>query len=1121
MATFNPDNFKIFNTNEMNTVNYYSMGYSGGNFRLDAPQIPNFYSFVASPASINYCMVEKKTDFFKLLWDFDIPDKKGEWDEFISITDFNIFWNDIIETLIKVMKEYINEPDNKFRYIYSDRKDKKYKLHIYFPDIVIDRSYAIILANELIRELKECKKYDEKLIDKLVDKSIFKENGIRLLFQRKKGETGYYKINIEKSTYKNIPESREDQLRLTSIRTGSQGINFKTVLDPDMGVPKFETKIDQHTIINNKNKLERKIDEHMYSIQPKKIQEGPNSNVDIIKKNVYDMNLVRALAHNLKYSGPTDRLVDYSKWRDFIFLCRNYGWKELAHEISRKVPSKYDKKEVERLLRTKPKTKLHTFGSLMFWSKSDNEEEHNKILEKFPPSIMQPLTYTSQNSFKKVATTVYEKRYVDDLNVNNYDSFIVKSATGTNKSGCVIKAIDQLIREGKANSVTCICSRVVLVANLFGRFQAEIDVDGKKIKPDLKIAYYKDIDPKKLYKEKRIIITPDSLIRMTDPQTYKVEVPDILFIDEIESLFNYVCTADTINNTRKQIFTLINHLIKNAKYIFCVDSNVTSFVCEYIKSLRKNNKFDIIYNTKKTSATNYYLLNEECMWEKQLLAHINEGKKIFICADSKTKCDEMMSKLKDKVKCMIYTCDTSDKDKYDLRNVNDLWVLYDVVICSPTILYGIDMNVIHFDYVYGFYNGTIDCNSVYQQINRIREIKSGEVYIHFSQLFKSIHPLPVGKESISNYLLRYREEFDEIIEKLLDDEEYDRLKDDRFTSMYIHFLKKTHKCKNNYEIQLCKHLTEFGGSVYKKQYILTPKVIKEKETHKEEKTKLKDELNTIIIDKLVKSSEMISKASEISLKKRKTEEDNIILKASNICYKTGLKKLDSEVFEGMKHLKCVDKMHESKIFLLNEQYQKAQLTSAPIDVKYEKLYKMKSLIDSGLKIFFKDGLLSDKKITIATGDNRPEEERTKDKKAMDWFTKNKEDIIFCFSSVRSNRLPKDRMQVIKMLDKMMNDFFGGFVRLNISERQEKRVKGVKYGMHEVDISQTKYIELLLLKHFFSFDAEALNKIKKSFANDECTHVNLHGYKTIGDIIRNKEEIKRMHETRAEDFVFAD
>ena len=71
-----------------------------------------------------------------------------------------------------------------------------YKLHLYFPNIILDNKYGQTIRLKLIDYLKADNIYDltDAQLNDIIDKCVFSQNSIKLLFQQKKGETRYYQL---------------------------------------------------------------------------------------------------------------------------------------------------------------------------------------------------------------------------------------------------------------------------------------------------------------------------------------------------------------------------------------------------------------------------------------------------------------------------------------------------------------------------------------------------------------------------------------------------------------------------------------------------------------------------------------------------------------------------------------------------------------------------------------------------------------------------------------------------------------------------------------------------------------------------------------------------------------
>nr|QBK88687.1 MAG: DNA primase [Mimivirus LCMiAC01] len=358
-------------------VNYLSMGINSGNFNI--PNSNKLYHFIIknnkpNPKAMYYCFVEKKTPYYILFWDFDINDKTNKHKiscmlDYFNDNEINFrkFWKYIIKYIIKALQYYISGEDDLYEYIYSNRSDKiKHKLHIYFPNIIVNNEYALTIRNKALEYVRNNNIYNipEKYLNQILDGSVFKANGLRLMYQSKSKilngtfQHNYYKINKKKSTCKNISDDKVKQLQLVSLKCDASNINFRKKIVNGIVL------IDKDVIINHKKKAN-------FS----KVMHGNK----VLLKDTYDQEYIRELAYNLSAT----RLHYYNTWLSLMFLFGNYGWCDLAHEISKK-DNKYNKYYINKLMQNGCATEdPYTVSSLEYWSHVDNPEQHLKIIQKY------------------------------------------------------------------------------------------------------------------------------------------------------------------------------------------------------------------------------------------------------------------------------------------------------------------------------------------------------------------------------------------------------------------------------------------------------------------------------------------------------------------------------------------------------------------------------------------------------------------------------------------------------------------------------------------------------------------------------------------------------------------
>lgn len=1069
----------IYTTKNTQNANFFSMGKVKGSYEFDSKAVNDLHKFVASGKASQYCFVERKTVYFKLLWDLDMSDKLFDRME-ENKTDFDKFWKFVIEKMVSVLRIFIKGDDKTFQYIYSDREDIKHKLHLYFPNIVLNCSQAMALREKVIEKLAKNNTYKLTKADyeSILDRCVFQANGLRILFQAKPGNRkSAYKINKEKSTVNIATDDKVQHLELTSIRTNNQTHNVEFNLS--------ENDFAHITEIQEAKKVTQR-----RMVKEGKENEIDKEDLDVLLTTEYGMKFVESLANNLSMT----RISTYDTWLKFIFLCRNYGWKDLAHKISKKDKTGYNEKAVNKRLRETATGNPITIASLIKWSKTDKPVEHEKIWQDRERDnlIMEKIICAeTEKTFEDYADHTYEEKYVQVLDYNAHDTFIIKAATGTGKTETIIKTIRNIVKDDKnANSklsITVLASRIVLAENIAGRFKAR-SADGDYT--ELNMNVYTDIENKSgLKNERRLIQTPDSLSHMIDDEG-RVIYPDILFIDEIESLYNYVITSGTLKERRRLVFTILNAYIKNAKWVFLVDSNVTTKMCDYIKKLRGGKNVQVIFNRKKTNETTYHLVPNDADWMGRLVQYVNDGKKVYVGSDSKAMTDQLEERFKSYKKVKVYNSDTDDESKKALGDVNKVWKEYDIVICSPTILYGVDFNQKHFDYIFGFYQATIEASSVYQQLNRVRETTSKEAYVYIDKRFTSSHPMPTTAEKIQKYLFRYSECNMNIITQLsLDETEPCTLAENLFNELFIHFEIEKNKCTNDYIQQLATYLKEFGGKFYKLSPRPMSKEVKQKITQesKEIKIRVKTRINNTLIEKSKKRNE----AKGLMNKQSKTTEEKTTLDANKLCTLLNLTELDENILEALGHKKNAETLVNSFTYF---HVSKGDNIDNSVAVDAMK----KSLIKSANELLWgSDGFLSTKEMYVLQNSKLSDEQ-------IRWWSKNKKDVIRCFGRIRIGDSGKfSKAQLFNVVNIINERYFGGFVTETKPMLKQRMINGKRQGYRVSKIDNHKWIELFLNSKS-QISVEVLNQLKP-YSAVKCAYADLHKNRkeTIGEMIAER------------------
>ena len=160
-----------------------------------------------------------------------------------------------------------------------------------------------------------------------------------------------------------------------------------------------------------------------------------------------------------------------------------------------------------------------------------------------------------------------------------------------------------------------------------------------------------------------------------------------------------------------------------------------------------------------------------------------------------------------------------------------------------------------------------------------------------------------------------------------------------------------------------------------------------------------------------------------------------------------------------------------------------------------KVIKQMNYIRQLISLFWKnDELLSTQTIRVLADKTKfPKEQKL-------FFDKNKKELQITFDSLKRKTAPNNSFKLVDWLGNMLDEFFGGFVSLNISDRKHKMVCGERFQYYNISINCTDYIELMLNGYKNVVDKKKLDKIDKNYGNMECSYKCMHNCEHISDLI---------------------
>jgi hypothetical protein len=659
------------------------------------------------------CLVENKTQFYVLNFDFDFKYEKypeiyqGFTTQHEEITLY------IIQSIIKVLELTLNLKKKQLEYVWAE-KTQSIGYHIYFNSIITNKQLHQYIFNETIKLILMDKKYPIVLINQIFDACVSKANGLRLFYFKVNGD--YYYPSQTKSTLKFDPEPSK-HFHLCILNTNYSNYNFDLKISQELiekSICILDTKIKNKDIKNDKLKpdLEYLTDFISLDLEDKK-------------------DLFIGLTNILKI----ERIDDYNNWISLVFLHRNYNLKDNIIKISSK-SKKFDSKAskiIENIFNGKTKTNSNpiTLGTLISWAKKDNLAETNKLFGKYFLTLKLDIKSIDEILLSKTdikpnwneSTQYISSNAIEDIikaiNEDKTNCVGAHSPTGTGKTTMCNKIIHNQIKSNPNYKILSVITRRSMSACHLNAFNTSDS--------PIKFSSYLD----------ESIETMDYFISSLEFLSNVSETYQIVILDEVNSLINYFYSS-TLSNRRLQCVANLIRILDKAKLIICVDANITDMVWTMLKQMEKKiyyykntfqNKKDIPLNIY--SCCKYNEDNNLITWCEKLIIskYISKSKSCLILTDSK----EITDKLK-----LIFIKSNSNEDYYriftrdegtleDMKNINKVGIDR-LLLASPKILYGIDLTI-EYDEIFLIYRRTsglmsLDALGMCQQIGRARKTKA-------------------------------------------------------------------------------------------------------------------------------------------------------------------------------------------------------------------------------------------------------------------------------------------------------------------------------------------------------------------------------------------------------------
>lgn len=700
------------------------------------------------------CLVENKTKYYKLFFDFDYKYEKypkeyeGFLDKHDEITEY------ILLKIIDTLNETINLTKKELEYVWAGKKISAGH-HVYFPNIIVDKSLHYYIFENTMKKIKNDKKYPLTLIDKIFDECVSKANGLRL-FYFKCNNDYYYPIK-EKSTF-NIDEDPIKHFYLCIINTNYSEYNNNLIISQDVIYKNIFVLNEKQKLKDDKKSLGKDEIEYVTDIKT----------LDLDDKKYLFKELINVLDFK--------RIDSYQSWISLVYLHKTYGLQEEITELSSK-SKKFDDKAKQTIKDIFEDNKIVknkiTIGTLIKWAIEDCPSEAYKSLYKYrillkfhvksidsilkklniEPNLSEKSEYISKNAIEEMCTQIK----------NKVKLITMMSPTGTGKTTAINKLIDYYCELKPNAKILSVITRRSMSACHISSFNTK---DSKK-----KFVSYLDNEYESL---DYFITSLENLVRVDEEY-------DLIILDEVNSLINYFYSSTLQNKRLRCITTLLNLLIKS-ELIISVDANITDIVFTFFNQLGKQMFYYVnSYQNKKDIPFNIFY-SQTYSEDKNLISfcdkfiieqYIKKNKKCLILTDSKETTD--------KLKLIFYKHNSND-DYYrffnreqgtleDMKNINKVGI--NRLLCaSPRWIYGLDITI-EYDEIFIIYRYTTGLESMgalemIQQISRARKTKVVNLLAldpKACRLYNSYVDFEKNKKRQEEYINGYTKYQDELCKK--------------------------------------------------------------------------------------------------------------------------------------------------------------------------------------------------------------------------------------------------------------------------------------------------------------------------------------------------------------------
>ena len=243
---------------------------------------------------------------------------------------------------------------------------------------------------------------------------------------------------------------------------------------------------------------------------------------------------------------------------------------------------------------------------------------------------------------------------------------------------------------------------------------------------------YLDLPIGQLDKVDALSITVDSLYKLkTAANRY-----DCIFIDEARQVMNHALAAATCKQHRQEILMSLMYFIRSAKRVIIADAHLDDNTIDFFRAMRPAGEAPLIIKNEYKNPSRdvyYYQGSDSSAIVAKLVAAVEQGKKMMVVSDSKKTIKKLealltkkLARYSGKERKIIWSIHAensgSPENQHFINNISTAVEGVDVLLASPSLCTGVDIQGDRFDEVYGFFNAvSLSATDCLQALHRYRK----------------------------------------------------------------------------------------------------------------------------------------------------------------------------------------------------------------------------------------------------------------------------------------------------------------------------------------------------------------------------------------------------------------